>query len=173
MIMSRNWIARLGMTMGLSEGKKDSFVEELTSNPRHPINAVTLRSGRQLTPHLRKKLEELDRAEKLEEVQPDPDDKEAESESHESIDRQQQESFDRHHTHPDPQLFKSFEPVVSRVYEHKAPYPPNQVKVRRELDKAICKKAFDKIIVGMPLTDAIQISPPIKKYMKDMVTGGF
>ena len=47
------------------------------------------------------------------------------------------------------------------------------MKAKRELEKVICKISFDKINVELPLSDAIQISPPIKKYVKDMVTGGF
>ena len=47
------------------------------------------------------------------------------------------------------------------------------MKGKGELEKYICEKALDKINVELPLSDAIQISPPIKKYVKDMVTGGF
>ncbi|CAN6801702.1 unnamed protein product, partial [Brassica oleracea] len=47
---------------------------------------------------------------------------------------------------PDPQPFKSFKPAVSRIYRPKTPFPPTQMKAKRKLKKAICKKAFDKII---------------------------
>ena len=118
-------------------------------------------------------MEELDQAEGLEEVQPDLDEKEAESMFDESIDRQQLESVDRHTVHPDPQPFKSFKPDISNIYRPKTPFPPTQMKAKGKLEKAICKKAFNKINVELPLGDAIQISLPIKKYIKDMVTGGF
>ena len=111
---------------------------------------------------------ELDRAEMLEEVQPDLDEKEVELLIDESINRQQLESVDRHRVHLDPQPFKSFKPAVSRIYRPKTPFPPTQMKAKRELEKAICNKAFNKIIVGLPLSDAKQISLPIKKYVKDM-----
>ena len=106
-------------------------------------------------------------------MQPDLDEKEAESLIDESIDRQQLQSVVRHPVHPDPQPLKSFIPAVSRIYRPNSPFPPTQLKVKRELEKAICKKAFDKINVELPLSDAIQISPSIKKYIKEMVSRGF
>ena len=60
--------------------REEGFFPGITdTNPRHPVNVVTLRSGRQLTPHLRNEMEELDRAEGLEDVQTDLDEKEAAS----------------------------------------------------------------------------------------------
>ena len=53
------------------------------------------------------------------------------------------------------------------------PFPPNKTQTKRELDKAICKKAFDKITFEMPLSDAIKLSYSIKKYVKDMVSNSF
>lgn len=107
------------------------------------------------------------------EVQADPDDNEAESEIQDNIDRKQQESVDRHPTHPDPKPSEFFTKVLSRVYKPKSLFTPTQMKAKRELEKAICKKALDKTTVEMPLRDAVQISSPIKKYVKDMVTRGF
>ena len=148
---------------GIVRREEGFFTGRTDTNPRHPVNVITLRSGRRLTPHQRKEMEELDQVEGLEEVQPDLDEKEAESLIVDSIDRQQLESVDRHPVHPDPQPFKSFKPAVSRIYRPKTPFPPTQMKAKRELEKAICKKAFDKLNVELPLSDSIQISLPIKK----------
>ena len=41
------------------------------------------------------------------------------------------------------------------------------------MDKAICKRALDKIIIKMPLSDAMKVSQSIKKYVKDMVSQSF
>ncbi|XP_013614966.1 PREDICTED: uncharacterized protein LOC106338295 [Brassica oleracea var. oleracea] len=65
------------------------------------------------------------------------------------------------------------ETAVDRVYRTLPPFPPNKTQTKRELDKAICKKAFDKITLDMPLSDAIKVSPSIKKYVKDMVSNSF
>ena len=47
------------------------------------------------------------------------------------------------------------------------------MQTKQELDKAICKKAFDKITFEMPLSNAIKVSSSIKKYVKDMVSNSF
>ena len=41
------------------------------------------------------------------------------------------------------------------------------------MDKAICKKALDKVVIEMPLSDAMKVSPSIKIYVKDMVSQSF
>ena len=65
---------------GLVRREEGFFRGRTDTNQRHLVNVITLRSGRQLNPHPRKEMEKLDRAEELEEVQSDPDEKEAESE---------------------------------------------------------------------------------------------
>ena len=65
------------------------------------------------------------------------------------------------------------EPAVERVYRTLPPFPPKKTQTKRELDKAICKKAFDKITLEMPLSDAIKVSSSIKKYVKDIVSNSF
>ncbi|KAF3595635.1 hypothetical protein DY000_02021825 [Brassica cretica] len=60
-----------------------------------------------------------------------------------NIDRQNENNVDRRST-----LSK---PAVERVYRTLPPFPPNKMKTKRELDKAICKKAFDKITLEMPV----------------------
>ena len=59
------------------------------------------------------------------------------------------------------------------MYRTLPPFPPNKTQTKRELDKAIYKKAFDKITLEMPLSDAMKVSPSIKKYVKDMVSNSF
>ena len=75
-----------------------------------------------------------------------------------NIDRQNENNVDRHST--------LATPAVERTYRTLPPFPPNKTQTKRELDKAICKKAFDKITLEMPLSDAIKVSPSIKKICK-------
>ena len=82
-----------------------------------------------------------------------------------NIDRQNENNVDR--------ISTPAKPAVERVYRTLASFPPNNTQTKRELDKAICKKAFDKITLEMPLSDAIKVSPSIKKYVKDMVSNSF
>ena len=83
----------------------------------------------------------------------------------ENIDRQTESNIDRRST--------LAEPALERVYKTLPPFPPKKMQTKRELDKAICKKAFDKITLEMPLSDAIKVSSSIKKYVKDMVSNSF
>ncbi|KAF3539349.1 hypothetical protein F2Q69_00023331 [Brassica cretica] len=82
-----------------------------------------------------------------------------------NIDRQNENNVDRRST--------PAKPAVERVYWTFPPFPSNKTQTKKELDKAICKKAFDKITLKMPLSDAIKVSPSIKKYVKDMVSNSF
>ena len=82
-----------------------------------------------------------------------------------NIDRQNENNVDR--------CSIPAKPVVERVYRTLPPFPPKKTQTKRELDKAICKKAFDKITLEMPLSDAIKVAPSIKKYVKDMVSNSF
>ncbi|KAF2606280.1 hypothetical protein F2Q68_00044040 [Brassica cretica] len=49
------------------------------------------------------------------------------------------------------------EPAVERVYRNLLPFPPKKTQTKRELDKTICKKAFDKITLEMPLMKKKQL----------------
>ena len=97
------------------------------------------------------------------------------------IDRQERINVDRHTTvNIDRQCGNNVgrrstpaEPAMKRVYRTLTPFPPNKTQTKRELDKAICKKAYDKITLEMPLSDAIKVSPLIKKYVKYMVPNSF
>ncbi|WZZ60388.1 uncharacterized protein LOC106350296 [Brassica napus] len=97
------------------------------------------------------------------------------------IDRQERINVDRHTTvNIDQQCGNNVdrrstpaEPAMERVYRTLPHFPHNKTQTKRELDKAICKKAFDKITFEMPLSDAIKVSPSIKKYVRDMVSNSF
>ena len=82
-----------------------------------------------------------------------------------NIDRQIGNNVDRHST--------TAKPAVERVCRTLPSFPPSKSQTKRELDKAICKKAFDKITLEIPLSEAIKVSPSIKKYVKDIVSNSF
>ncbi|KAF3501326.1 hypothetical protein F2Q69_00043024 [Brassica cretica] len=106
-----------------------------------------------------------------EEAAIDLEEEEEELEEDVEIDRQERTNVDRHATvNIDRQCENNVnrrstpaEPAVERVYRTLPPFPPNKTQTKRELDKSICKKAFDKITLEMPLSDAIKMIP-WKKY---------
>ncbi|XP_048619838.1 uncharacterized protein LOC125590346 [Brassica napus] len=81
-----------------------------------------------------------------------------------SIDRQPERPVDRRSTQP--------EPIIERVYRTLPPFPP-KTQTKKSLENAICKKALNKISVEMSLSDAIKITPSIKKYIKDMTSPNY
>ena len=119
------------------------------SNPRRKVSAVLLRSKKRLTPST----VEISSAEKPPEVEMatiNLDEQEEESEEDIEIDRQEGNNVDR------PTMIKinrqtennvdrhsiPAKPVVERVCRTLPPFPPNKSQTKRELEKAICKKAF-------------------------------
>ena len=109
-----------------------------------------------------------------EEAAIDLEEEEEELEEDVEIDRQERTNVDRHATvnidrHPGNNVDRrstSAEPAMERVYRTLPPFSPNKTQTKRELDKAICNKAFDKIMLEMPLSDAIKVSSSIKKICK-------
>jgi len=49
-------------------------------------------------------------------------------------------------------------------------FPKSPKKSRQALDDVRCKAMIDKLIVEMPLVEAIHLSPTIRRYVKTMVT---
>ncbi|KAF2551742.1 hypothetical protein F2Q68_00033699 [Brassica cretica] len=102
------------------------------------------------------------------------EEEEEELEEDVEIDRHERTNVDRHATgnidghsgNNIDRLSTPTKPAVERVYSPLPPFPPNKTQTKRELDKAICKKAFDKIMLEMPLSDAIKVSPSIRKICK-------
>ena len=90
-----------------------------------------------------------------------------------NVDRKTTVNIDRHSGNNVDRRPTPAEPAVERVYRTLSPFLPNKTQTKREVDKAICKKVFDKITLEMPLSDAIKVSPSIKKYVKDMVSNSF
>ena len=80
------------------------------------------------------------------------------------VDQHPNNPVDRRPTRP--------EPTIERVYRTLPTYPPKS-QTKKSLEYAICKKALDKITVEMSLSDAMKITPSIKKYVKDMMSPNY
>ncbi|XP_022553577.2 uncharacterized protein LOC106363332 [Brassica napus] len=152
------------------------------ANPKRQINAVLLRIGKRLIPStIEIKIPREKELPNTEETAINLEEEEEELEEDVEIDRQERTNVDRHamgniYRHSGNNIDRRStpaEPAVERVYRPLPPFPPNKTQTKRELDKAICKKAFDKIMLEMPLSDAVKVSPSIKKYVKDIVSNSF
>ncbi|KAF8116135.1 hypothetical protein N665_0021s0025 [Sinapis alba] len=155
--------------------------KEITSanNPNEPVETGKSRSHPMLIDEIDPGLEpshEEGRTDKTKETEKVPinlDKESEESEDEVEIDRREESHVDRQ---PTPGAEKSTsppKPVVERVYRTLPPFPLSKSQTKRDMDRAICKKVFDKITVEMQLRDAIKVSPTTKKYVKDMVSKGF
>ncbi|KAF3486552.1 hypothetical protein F2Q69_00054459 [Brassica cretica] len=160
-------------TIETNNAEKHAVVEETGENRSHPIILEAPNTNSE-TPREK----ELPNTE---EAAIDLEEEEEGLEEDVEIDRQERINVDRHTTvNIDRQCgnnvdrhLTTAEPAMERVYRTLPPSPPNNTQTKRELDKAICKKAFDKITLEMPLSDAIKVSPSIKIYVKDMVSNSF
>ncbi|XP_019100932.1 PREDICTED: uncharacterized protein LOC104789643 [Camelina sativa] len=182
-----NQVAKTAGSVKRQEGYLTSRIE---SNPKHSCNAVTLRSGKQLHSISQKNqtddLQELIDIEEEEDVSAEPvstDTQEhrsipkspevASKTQNDGVDRHQQGGIDRHPSWTEPKLVKSPTPIAERVYIPKVPLPKNPRKSKQELDDVKCKAMMDKLIIELPLVDAVKNSPMLRRYVKRMVTKDF
>ncbi|CAA7051688.1 unnamed protein product [Microthlaspi erraticum] len=63
------------------------------------------------------------------------------------------------------------ETAPARAYTPKVPYPVPRKKSRKDLEDAKCKEMLKDLTVKLPLSDAVQMIPALKKYMKELISG--
>ncbi|KAF3578039.1 hypothetical protein DY000_02030953 [Brassica cretica] len=147
-------------TIEINQAEKRADVEKTGENRSRPI-ILDSPNPESETPRESERSNTEDAAIDLEE-------EEEELEEELEIDRQEGTNIDRPIVVNIDRCSTPAEPAVERVYKTLLPFPPTKMQTKRELDKAICKKAFDKITLEMPLSDAIKVSSSTKKYVKDM-----
>ncbi|KAF3505632.1 hypothetical protein F2Q69_00006969 [Brassica cretica] len=128
---------------GTLPGKKDK-------NPKE-CNAVELRSGRHLPDPVSKKLTSQEKEKHKEGEQPpleDVHDDEQEPEQPTVIEPVALTTQDQ--------------PVPTRVYTPKVPYPVPAKKLRKDCEEMKCKKMLDELNVKLSLMDAIQMIPSMR-----------
>ncbi|XP_013589189.1 PREDICTED: uncharacterized protein LOC106297506 [Brassica oleracea var. oleracea] len=143
------------------------------ANPKRKVNAVLLRSRKRLIPSTIK----INNTEKCAEVEKTGENRSRpiilDSPNPESETPQEKESSNTEEAAID---LEEEEEELEEDVENDRQEGTNvdrPTTTKRELDKAICKKAFDKITLEMPLSDAINVSSSIKKYVKVMVSSSF
>ncbi|CAA7021414.1 unnamed protein product [Microthlaspi erraticum] len=63
------------------------------------------------------------------------------------------------------------ETAPARAYTPKVPYPVPRKKSRKDLEEAKCKEKLNDLTVKLTLSDAVQMIPTLKKYMKELISG--
>ncbi|XP_024005011.1 uncharacterized protein LOC112082144 [Eutrema salsugineum] len=140
---------------GFLPGKTDT-------NPRHYCSAISLRSGKKLTPVLKKGISEDEIVEL--------DESEENFETAEPVSSDTTTSVARHQSQSEAQVVQNPKPTEERVYKPKVPYPRNPRKSKQELDNARCNALMEKLVIEIPLVDAVKIAPTLRHYVKRMVT---
>ncbi|XP_024016189.1 uncharacterized protein LOC112089672 [Eutrema salsugineum] len=121
------------------------FPGKTDTNPRHYCSAISLRSGKKLTPVLKKGVSEDEIVEFKE--------SEENFETTEPVSSDTTTSVARHQSQSEAEVVQNPKPTEERVYKPKIPYPRSPKKSKQELDDARCK-----------------IAPTLRHYVKKMVT---
>ncbi|XP_024014491.1 uncharacterized protein LOC112088442 [Eutrema salsugineum] len=138
---------------GFLPGKTDT-------NPRHYCSAITLRSGRKLTPELKKGVSEDEIVELEESAEDFKTAEPVSSDTTTSVARHQVEdtkkapavssdtttSVERHQPPSEEIITKKPKPAEERVYKPKIPYPRSPKSSKQELDDARCKALMEKLV---------------------------
>ena len=158
-------------------------IEQLTTN-KEDVRAIKLKSGKQLNPVLQRELpttkivnlEENDVAVFADQTQVSTDTAGCRSTpattdttERDSVDRHQQ-GVDRHQPCPNLRILQNPISAAAKVTKPKVPFPKSPRNSIQELDDARCKAMMDKLIVEMPLIDAVKSSPMVRQFVRRMVT---
>ncbi|XP_024014751.1 uncharacterized protein LOC112088577 [Eutrema salsugineum] len=145
---------QVAQTAGSVKRQEGFLPGKTDTNPRHHCRAITLRSGKKLSSEPTKtppapEVVDLEDSEEIPEIA-EP----VTSDTTTSVARHQlqSEAVDA----PNP---KSAE---EKDYKPKVPYPRSPRKSKQELDDARCKALMEKLVIEIPLVDAVKITPVIR-----------
>jgi len=142
-------------------------IEQLTTN-KEDVRAIQLRSGKQLNRVLQRELpaakivnlEENDVAVFADQTPVSTDTAGCRS-TPANKDTAEPNSVDRHQPSPALRILQNPISAAAKVTKPKVPFPKSPRKSKQELDDARCKAMMDKLIVEIPLIDAVKSSPMI------------
>ncbi|XP_048599790.1 uncharacterized protein LOC125579922 [Brassica napus] len=134
-------------------------------NPKE-CNAVALRSGKQLTDLAPKRFTTAEKGKQKESEQPPvtaPTDEE-------------EAGLPAKHTpttteQPTVVVRPAAEPVPTRDYVPKVPYPVPAKATRKDKEEMKCRKMLEDITVRLPLMSAIQMMPSMSSFVKGLISG--
>ncbi|XP_024016195.1 uncharacterized protein LOC112089678 [Eutrema salsugineum] len=135
---------------------------KIDTNHRHYCSAISLRSGKKLTPVLKKGVSEDEIVEL--------DESEENFEVAEPVSSDTTTSVARHQLQSKADIAQSTKSAEEKVYKPKVPYPRSLRKSKQEIDDARCKALMEKLVIEIPLVDDVKIAPTLRHYVKKMVT---
>ncbi|XP_024015856.1 uncharacterized protein LOC112089112 [Eutrema salsugineum] len=153
---------QVAQTAGSVKRQEGFLPGKTDTNPRHHCSAITLRSGKNLSSEPTKtppapEVVDLEDSEEIPEI--------AEPVTSDTI-----TSVARHQLQSEAVDIPNPKSAEEKVYKPKVPYPRSPRKSKQELDDARCKALMEKLVIEIPLVDAVKITPVIRRYVKRMVT---
>ncbi|XP_024014510.1 uncharacterized protein LOC112088459 [Eutrema salsugineum] len=119
--------------------RQEGFLPGKTNtNPRHYCSAISLRSGKKLTPVLKKGVFEDEIVEL--------DESEENFETAEPVSSNTTTSVARHQLQSKADIAQNPKPTEEKVYKPQVPYPRSPKKSKQELDDARCKALMEKLV---------------------------
>ncbi|KAF3486452.1 hypothetical protein F2Q69_00053234 [Brassica cretica] len=137
-------------------------IHSLSENRQEPkdCNAVELRSGTHLPDPVSKQLTAEEKGKQKEGEQPPLED----------VLNDEQDA--KQPTVIEPVALTTQEqPVPTRVYTPKVPYPVPAKKSRKDYEEMKCKKTLEELTIKLSLVDAIQIIPSMRSLAKGLISG--
>ncbi|KAF2545521.1 hypothetical protein F2Q70_00021305 [Brassica cretica] len=139
--------------------QQGTLLGKTDKNPKD-CNAVELRSGRHLPYHVSKKLTAQEKGKQKEGKQPPRED---------VLDDKQ--DVEQPTVIEPVALTTQDQPVPTRVYSSKVPYPVPAKKSRKDCEEMKCKKMLEELNVKLSLMDAIRMIPSMRSLVKGLISG--
>ncbi|KAF3604453.1 hypothetical protein F2Q69_00036030 [Brassica cretica] len=154
----RQMDVQIAQTAETIKRQQGTFPGKTDKNPKD-CNAVELRSGRHLSDPVPKKLTAQEKGKQKEGEQPLLED--VHDDDHEP----------EHPTAAEPVAPTTQEqPVPTRVYIPKVPYPVPAKKSRKDCEEMKCKKMLEELNVKISLMDAIQMIPSMRRMIEEILS---
>ncbi|XP_024014462.1 uncharacterized protein LOC112088416 [Eutrema salsugineum] len=153
---------QVAQTAGSVKRQEGFLPGKTDTNPRHHCSAITLRSGKNLSSEPKKtppapEVVDLENPEEVPEIA-------------EPVSSDHTTSVARHQLQSEAVDAPNPKSAEEKAYKPKVPYPRSPRKSKQELDEARCKALMEKLVIEIPLVDAVKITPVIRRYVKRMVT---
>ncbi|WZZ44754.1 hypothetical protein YC2023_041013 [Brassica napus] len=134
-------------------------------NPKE-CNVVELRSGKQLSEPVKKRFTAAEKGKQKESEQPPADAPAAEKEREPTVGTNSPRP-----EQPAEAVRPIPEPVPTREYTPKVPYPVPAKATRQDREEMKCRKMLEDLTVRLPLMDVIQMMPSMRSFMKGLISG--
>ncbi|KAF3601033.1 hypothetical protein F2Q69_00036606 [Brassica cretica] len=156
---------QIAQTAECEKRKQGTLPGKTEKNPKE-CNAVGLRSGRQLSDPAPRKFTAAEKGKHKESEQPPSNAPTNENEEQQPVEVNLSET-----EQPPEAVRPSPERVPDRENVPKVPYTVPAKATRKDREEIKCRKMLEDLTVRLPLMDAIQMTPSMRRLMKGLMSG--